>query len=164
MRGIRVSIQFTISAAQQLVVVTAQEPAKLPETLLGCSSLAAQAEFVPGFSLLLDARGLRRFTGPNQRRVLTSGAKSLLSAGIHRVAIVVASDRTFNVAKTASELAHDAGLEMAVFRSMLAALYWIDFPRAHALAGAIGDVPAAVLADISSSEELEELARMRRAG
>lgn len=156
-------MDFTISSAQQLVVVTAQEPAKLPGTLVNCASIAMHSEFVPGYSLLLDARGLRRFAGPNQRRVLATAARALQAAGMHRVAIVVASDRTFNIAKTASEIAHDAGLELGVFRSMLAALYWIDFPRAHALAGASDDIPAAVLADIGSSDELEELTRIRRA-
>ena len=46
---------------------------------------------------------------------------------------------------------------------MLAALYWIDFPRANAFA-ASGEIPSAVLADIGDSgEELEELQRLRRA-
>lgn len=159
------SIEFTVSAAQQLVVVTAQEPSKLPESLAQCATLAAQPDFAPGFSLLFDARALRRFAGPNQRRVLTAASRTLKGAGMSRVGIVVSSDRTFNIAKTASEIAHDAGLEVGVFRSMLAALYWIDFPRAHALAGASDDVPAAVLADIGGSTfELEELNQVRRAG
>jgi hypothetical protein len=158
-----VSIDFTISAAQQLVVVTAHEPAKLPETLAHSASLAQQPEFERGFSLLFDARGLRRFAGPNQRRVLAMAARALLAAGMSRVAIVAGTDRTFNIAKTASEVAHDAGLELGVFRSMLAALYWIDFPRAHAIAGATDEVPPAVLADIGSAEDLEELTRLRRA-
>lgn len=159
------SIDFTISAAQQLVVVTAHEPAKLPETLAHCATLARQPDFAPGFSLLFDARGLRRFAGPNQRRVLNAAARNLLAEGMSRVAVVVSSDRTFNIAKTASEVAHDAGLELGVFRSMLAALYWIDFPRAHALAGATDEVPPAVLAEIGSAEssDLDELNRIRRA-
>lgn len=158
------SIDFTISAAQQLVVVTAHEPSKLPETLAHCATLAKQPDFSPGFSLLFDARGLRRFAGPNQRRILTTAARALVAQGMSRIAVVVASDRTFNIAKTAAEVAHDAGLELGAFRSMLAALYWIDFPRAQALAGATDDVPAAVLAEIGSSEDLQELTRIRRAG
>jgi hypothetical protein len=114
--------------------------------------------------LLFDARGLRRFSGPNQRRVLTAAARTLKAAGMLRVSIVAASDRTFSVARTAAEIAHDAGLEVGVFKSMLAALYWIDFPRANAMSGATDDVPAAVLADIGTTEELEELRLMRRAG
>lgn len=156
-------MEFTISSAQQLVVVTAHEPAKLPETLVRCADLASQPDFQRGFALLLDARALRRFAGPNQRRILTSAARALQGVGLPRVAIVVASDRTFNIAKTASEIAHDAGLELGVFRSMLAALYWIDFPRAHALTGE-SDVPAAVLAQIGAGEDMVELERVRRAG
>lgn len=157
------SIDCTISAAQQLVVVTAHEPSKLPETLAHCATLAQQPDFAPGFSLLFDARGLRRFAGPNQRRILTTAARALIARGMSRVAVVVGNDRTFNVAKTASEVGHDAGLELGVFRSMLAALYWIDFPRAQALTGATADVPPAVLAEIGSSEDLQELTRIRRA-
>jgi hypothetical protein len=156
-------MDFTISAAQQLVVVTPREPSKLPETLARCASFAAQPDFARGFSLLFDARALRRFAGPNQRRLLATAARTLQAAGMNRVAIVVGNDRTFNIAKTACEIAHDAGLEMGAFRSTIAALYWIDFPRAQALPGATDELPPAVLAEIGSSDELEELTRLRRA-
>jgi hypothetical protein len=155
-------MDFTISAAQQLVVVTAHEPSKLPETLAQCAELSREPEFTPGFSLLFDARGLRRFAGPNQRRLLAEAARALDAAGMRRVAIVVANERTFNLAKTAAEIGLDVGLELGVFRSMLAALYWIDFPRAHALGGS-DDVPAAVLAQIGGGTDLEELEKVRRA-
>lgn len=157
------SIDYTISAAQRLVVVTAHEPSKLPDTLAHCATLAKEPNFAPGFSLLFDARGLRQFAGLNQRRALTTAARALLAQRMNRVAVVVGNDDTFGLAKTASEVARDAGLELSVFRSMLAALYWIDFPRAHALSGATDDVPPAVLADIGSSEDLQELTRIRRA-
>lgn len=156
------SIEFTISPAQRLVVVTALEPAKLPETLVRCSALAMQSEFVPGFSLLIDARGLRRFAGPNQRKLIAAAVRALHNAAMPRVAIVVSRDRTFGIAKSAADMAHDAALELGVFRSMLAALYWIDFPRAQALQPA--DIPPAVLADIRGSRfEMAELRRARRA-
>lgn len=158
------SIDFTISAAQQLVVVTAHEPSKLPDTLAYCATLAKQPDFLPGFSLLFDARGLRQFAGPNQRRALAIAARALVGQGMRRVAVLVSSDHTLNDARTASEVGHKAGLELGVFRSMLAALYWIDLPRAQALAGATDDVPPAVLAEIGSSEDLQELTRLRRAG
>lgn len=158
------NLDFTISAAQHVVVVTAHEPLKLPETLAQCARLATEPDFTPGFSLLLDARGLRKFAGPNQRRVLSEAARSLRGAGMRRVAIVVGSERTFNLAKISADLAHDVGLELGVFRSMLAALYWVDFPRAHKLLGTVDDVPGAVLADIGGAkDELEELGRLRRA-
>ena len=152
------AIEFTISAEQRLLVVTAREPAKLPDTLAHCATLATQPQFVPGFSVLLDARALKRFAGPNQRRVLATAARTLRAEGMSRVAIVVGNERTFNIAKTASEVAHDAGMEIGVFRSTVAALYWIDFPRAHALPGATDDVPSAVLAQIGSADELVDRA------
>ena len=123
------AVTYRIDAEKGIVRITVDGQPEPDEHAQVTRRWLADPDYVPGMAILLDNRGRKHPSEPARVRQLadeTLGSR-ITTRGI-RVAIVVASDAEFGMARMYEAMAADSGMVIATFRDLDEAEAWLTEP------------------------------------
>lgn len=140
-------ITYAVHSHERIVVVTLTGSLQLREYRDALHRALADKRYVPSSAILLDARAVDRLPSIDDLRGLVSLARELSARAVEPFAVVVATDLQYLAGKLFATLASATiNLETRVFRTMDAALWWLETALALRPIGATSGLDAGSVA------------------